>query len=165
MDPSGETEAQAGVMATRPATAPVAAPSTVGLPRWMRSIPTQPRTAIAVAVFVLLWLVLLFARRLAVYRLGKLEADNEHVLALDVAVDVVRATQGWFFFLIAVLVGSRFLELAESISLWIVRAAMIATLLQLGLWLSAGVVKSIRIQNGEPVEFGQVLFVIDQRAG
>jgi len=29
----------------------------------------------------------------------------------------------------------------------------------------AGVVKSIRLQNGEPVEFGQVLFVIDQRAG
>ena len=29
----------------------------------------------------------------------------------------------------------------------------------------SGVVKSIRIQNGEPVEFGQVLFVIDQRAG
>jgi acetyl-CoA carboxylase biotin carboxyl carrier protein len=28
----------------------------------------------------------------------------------------------------------------------------------------SGVVKSIRIQNGEPVEFGQVLFVIDQRA-
>ena len=29
----------------------------------------------------------------------------------------------------------------------------------------SGVVKSIRIQNGEPVEFGQVLFVIDQRQG
>jgi len=29
----------------------------------------------------------------------------------------------------------------------------------------AGVIKSIRIQNGEPVEFGQVLFVIDQRQG
>ncbi|MBT8106812.1 MAG: acetyl-CoA carboxylase biotin carboxyl carrier protein [Gammaproteobacteria bacterium] len=28
-----------------------------------------------------------------------------------------------------------------------------------------GVVKSIRVQNGEPVEFGQVLFVIDQRQG
>lgn len=27
-----------------------------------------------------------------------------------------------------------------------------------------GVVKSIRVQNGEPVEYGQVLFVIDQRA-
>ena len=29
----------------------------------------------------------------------------------------------------------------------------------------AGVIKSIRIQNGEPVEYGQVLFVIDQRGG
>ena len=28
----------------------------------------------------------------------------------------------------------------------------------------SGVIKSIRIQNGEPVEYGQVLFVIDQRA-
>ena len=26
-----------------------------------------------------------------------------------------------------------------------------------------GVIKSIRVQNGEPVEFGQTLFVIDQR--
>ena len=29
----------------------------------------------------------------------------------------------------------------------------------------SGVIKSIRVQNGEPVEFGQVLFVIDQRQG
>jgi len=29
----------------------------------------------------------------------------------------------------------------------------------------SGVIKSIRIQNGEPVEFGQTLFVIDQRTG
>ena len=28
----------------------------------------------------------------------------------------------------------------------------------------SGTIKSIRLQNGEPVEFGQVLFVIDQRA-
>ena len=27
-----------------------------------------------------------------------------------------------------------------------------------------GVIKSIRVQNGEPVEYGQILFVIDQRA-
>ena len=27
----------------------------------------------------------------------------------------------------------------------------------------SGIVKSIRVQNGEPVEFGQTLFVIDQR--
>ncbi|MCP5090162.1 MAG: acetyl-CoA carboxylase biotin carboxyl carrier protein [Gammaproteobacteria bacterium] len=29
----------------------------------------------------------------------------------------------------------------------------------------SGIIKSIRIQNGEPVEFGQTLFVIDQRHG
>ena len=29
----------------------------------------------------------------------------------------------------------------------------------------SGVIKSIRAQNGEPVEYGQTLFVIDQRAG
>jgi len=28
----------------------------------------------------------------------------------------------------------------------------------------SGVIKSIRVQNGEPVEYGQTLFVIDQRA-
>lgn len=28
---------------------------------------------------------------------------------------------------------------------------------------ASGVIKSIRIQNGEPVEFGQTLFIIDQR--
>ena len=27
----------------------------------------------------------------------------------------------------------------------------------------SGVIKSIRVQNGEPVEYGQTLFVIDQR--
>ena len=29
----------------------------------------------------------------------------------------------------------------------------------------SGIVKSIRMQNGEPVEFGQTLLVIDQRQG
>ena len=27
----------------------------------------------------------------------------------------------------------------------------------------SGVIKSIRVQNGEPVEYGQILFVIDPR--
>jgi len=29
----------------------------------------------------------------------------------------------------------------------------------------SGVIKSIRVQNGEPIEYGQTLFVIDQRIG
>src|SRR5690349_17436363 len=42
----------AGVMATSPATAPVAAPSTVGLPRCSHSINGQTRPAVAAAVCV-----------------------------------------------------------------------------------------------------------------
>src|SRR5712691_590993 len=48
----GPTYPEAGVMATRPATAPDAAPRTVGLPRVAHSVNIQPSAAAAVAVFV-----------------------------------------------------------------------------------------------------------------
>src|SRR5919109_2783293 len=48
----GPTKPDAGVMATSPATAPLAAPSTVGLPRKSQSIAIQESAAAAVAVLV-----------------------------------------------------------------------------------------------------------------
>src|SRR2546426_8345595 len=48
----GVTKPAAGVTATRPATAPEAAPSTVGLPRELHSVSIQPRAAAAAAVLV-----------------------------------------------------------------------------------------------------------------
>ncbi len=48
----GVTKPAAGVIATRPATAPEAAPSTVGLPRVDHSVNIQPSAAAAVAVLV-----------------------------------------------------------------------------------------------------------------
>src|SRR5262249_61673379 len=50
--PMGVTKPAAGVTATSPATAPEAAPSTVGLPRELHSVSIQPRAAAAAAVFV-----------------------------------------------------------------------------------------------------------------
>ncbi len=50
--PIGETEAQAGVMATRPATAPEAAPTVVNLPCWIFSAASQPITAVQLAIWV-----------------------------------------------------------------------------------------------------------------
>src|SRR5215475_14159856 len=50
--PMGVTKPAAGVTATSPATAPEAAPSTVGLPRELHSVSIQPRAAVAAAVFV-----------------------------------------------------------------------------------------------------------------
>src|SRR5579871_536194 len=51
-DPFRLTNPQAGVMATRPATAPEAAPREVALPWWNHSIRHQVMAAMAVAVLV-----------------------------------------------------------------------------------------------------------------
>src|SRR5258706_12684947 len=52
MEAIGVTNPAAGGMATRPATAPDAAPSTVGLPRAIHSVNIQPSAAAAAPVFV-----------------------------------------------------------------------------------------------------------------
>src|SRR5471030_1772074 len=52
IDPPGSTKPEAGVMATRPATAPEAAPSTDGLPLAIHSANIQPKAAAAVAICV-----------------------------------------------------------------------------------------------------------------
>src|SRR4029453_1359059 len=51
-DAIGVTKPDAGVIATRPATAPLAMPSAVGLPRVSHSASIQLRVAAAVAVLV-----------------------------------------------------------------------------------------------------------------
>ena len=48
----GPTNPDAGVIATKPATAPLAAPSTVGFPRYIHSTAIQASAAAAVAVLV-----------------------------------------------------------------------------------------------------------------
>src|SRR3954464_770330 len=52
MDDPGSTKPEAGVMATRPATAPEIAPSTEGLPLATHSANIQPNAAAAVAICV-----------------------------------------------------------------------------------------------------------------
>src|ERR1700686_3293963 len=48
----GPTKPDAGVIATKPATAPDAIPSTLGLPRLIHSANIQPSAAVAVAICV-----------------------------------------------------------------------------------------------------------------
>src|SRR4026207_145015 len=52
IDAMGATKPAAGVIASNPATAPEAAPSTVGLPRELHSVNIQPSAAAAAAVLV-----------------------------------------------------------------------------------------------------------------
>jgi len=100
--------------------------------------------AIACSLFAVVWLGLLLLRRVVVQRLEKLDQRDDSSVALNVAADVAGATRGWFLFLAALFIGTRFLELPDDIDAWAYRAAMIALLLQGGLWLSAGVTKSIQ---------------------
>src|SRR5581483_6345607 len=51
-EPIGPTKPEAGVMATRPATAPEQMPTTVGLPRMIHSTSIQVKAAAAVAMCV-----------------------------------------------------------------------------------------------------------------
>src|SRR5262245_43984422 len=53
MAPMGDTLPHAGVIATSPATAAVAPPRAVGLPRWSHSIVAHATTAVEAAVLVL----------------------------------------------------------------------------------------------------------------
>src|SRR5215218_5968809 len=53
IEPIGPTQPHAGVIATRPATAPDAAPNMVGVPRCIHSANDQARAAAAVARIVL----------------------------------------------------------------------------------------------------------------
>src|SRR6201994_3268478 len=52
IEPPGSRKPEAGVMATRPATAPEMAPSTDGLPLTIHSANIQPSVAAAVAICV-----------------------------------------------------------------------------------------------------------------
>ena len=52
IEPPGSTKPEAGVIATRPATAPEIAPSTDGLPLAIHSANIQPSAAAAVAICV-----------------------------------------------------------------------------------------------------------------
>ena len=74
--------------------------------------------------------------------------------ASDVELDDLRAQAAGFY----VQVGDR---VSEGDTLCIIEAMKMMNQIEADV---SGVVKSIRVQNGDPVEYGQTLFVIDQRA-
>jgi acetyl-CoA carboxylase biotin carboxyl carrier protein len=82
------------------------------------------------------------------------EEDGFEVLAPMVGTYYAAASPGAAPF---VQVGDR---VAEGDTLCIIEAMKMMNQIEADV---SGVVKSIRVQNGEPVEYGQTLFVIDQR--
>src|SRR2546421_12867316 len=91
-DETGPTKPEAGVMATSPATAPDAAPRTVGLPRLIHSVNIQPSAAAAAPVLVAV--KALTARPLASSALPALN-PNQPTHSSEAPMTVIGRLCGW----------------------------------------------------------------------
>ena len=89
--------------------------------------------ALGAAAFLIIWLALMVVRRVLGGRIHKF-ADRTQIVAIDVADEVVKTTKHWFLFFTAAFVGSRFWELPPSINTVIVKGAIVALVLQAGIW-------------------------------
>jgi small-conductance mechanosensitive channel len=92
--------------------------------------------ATAVAIFVAAWLVLGLVRRIVQKRLQTF-AERRQAAPLRVSGHVARHTRGWFLFLLALFIGSRFVILPATVDDVLTKTITIASLLQMGLWVSA----------------------------
>ena len=112
---------------------------------------TATEWVISAGVFTVALFVLWIARSLISRRLHALAVRSD-LQALHIAETVARATRGWFLFLLASFIGSRYLEIDAGIELWLARATIVVALLQLGLWLSAGVGRFIDARRQRDLE-------------
>jgi len=106
---------------------------------------------IAAGLFVLASVVFFLLRRIACSRLSRLQPAHGRE-SLDVTVHLVRKTRGWFLLLMSLFVSSRLLELPESFDDFTITVAIIALVVQLGIWMSAALVRVIELKREEELE-------------
>jgi small-conductance mechanosensitive channel len=95
---------------------------------------------IALAVFFVVWTVLGIVNRVVRSRLGKL-AERRHSIPLQIAAHVSTRTRAWFLFLIALLVGSRFVVWPAAVGTLLTRAVIIGGLVQIAIFATAALTK------------------------
>ena len=103
---------------------------------------------LGVVLFVLAWAALAITRRVLSKKLRAL-AEHRHIVALDLASHVVDATKGLFLFLIAAFLGSRVWELPADWDTGLDRVAIIAFIIQAGLWFTTATLVSIEAKREE----------------
>ena len=104
--------------------------------------------SIALGITLALMIVLSLVRRIVRNSLKRLAKATDSG-RVSVASDVVAHTKGWFLVLISTFVGSRVLALPETADTVISRVAVIAFLLQLGIWVLAGLAQIIEHRREE----------------
>ncbi len=103
---------------------------------------------IATGITLALLLVLLLVRRFVRSSLERLATASES-RRIHVASDVVRHTKGWFLVAISAFFGSRALALPDAGGAFLSRVAVIALLIQLGLWVLAGLARVLEHRREE----------------
>jgi small-conductance mechanosensitive channel len=106
---------------------------------------------LAVGAFLLTWIALVVTRRVLRGRLLRL-AKNSDLALVSAAHQVISETRGWFVMLLALFVGSRFLEMQPSIDSMIVKVAIIFLLLQGGLWAVAVLLRLLSEKRARELE-------------
>jgi small-conductance mechanosensitive channel len=98
------------------------------------------------AVFVGTWLALGVVRRVLHKRLRTL-AERRQSSSFRIAEQVVGRTKGWLLFLLALFIGSRFVQLPAAVDGVLLKAVTIGSLLQMGLWASAALTLILRLRR------------------
>jgi small-conductance mechanosensitive channel len=104
--------------------------------------------SLGVFLFFLAWAALAIVRRTLSKKLRTL-AEHRHVVALDLASQIVDATKGLFLFLIAAFIGSRVWQLPADWDATLDRIAIIAFIIQAGLWFTTATLVSIEAKREE----------------
>ena len=92
----------------------------------------------ALAIAAVSYLVLILVKRLVIRRIGRLAGRTAPGLH-DLAVELARRTRRWLLLLPVVYFGSLFLTLPPHIEAVLRSAAVLAVLIQLGLWALIGI--------------------------
>jgi small-conductance mechanosensitive channel len=98
---------------------------------------TLTQWLLAVAVALAAWLGLRLVLRVVRGRIRKF-AQRTKTEWDDLLVEALSRTKGWFLLLVSLWVGSSTLELPPRLEILIGRVAIVAVLLQVGVWASAG---------------------------
>lgn len=104
--------------------------------------------SIGLGITLALLVVFSLARRIIRNSLKRLATATDSGRVF-VAADVVAHTKGWFLIVIAAFLGARVLDLPDPVDAVMSRIAVIAFLLQLGLWVLAGLAQVIEHRREE----------------
>lgn len=97
-------------------------------------------------VSALLFLIRSWLRR----HLRKL-ATADRMLGLDIAEKAISQTKGWFVLIVSLFCGSRFWAIPETVDSVTRKIALIAVLLQLGIWASSALIRFLQARRKQEI--------------